>query len=90
MHPETAVRQLEYAVASKLEDDTWGHWEATVYADVFEHVAERGTSADVAEVVGHISEKVSDGYRPNPADVKAHADSLLTAGGRPITDGGEE
>lgn len=90
MRSDTAVRQLEYAVASKLEDDTWSHWESTVYADVFEHVEANGTREDMAAVVSHISDEVYDGYRPDPADVRAHADTLLTEGGRPLTDGGEE
>jgi hypothetical protein len=90
MRSDTAARQLEYAVASKLEDDAWTHWESTVYTDVFEHVEANGTRADMAAVVSHISEEVSDGYRPDPADVRAHADTLMTEGGRPLTDGGEE
>ncbi|EJN58934.1 hypothetical protein [Halogranum rubrum] len=90
MRSDTAVRQLEYAVASKLEDDAWGHWESTVYGEVFDHVEANGTSADMAAIVGHISESVRDGHRPDPADVKAHADTLMTAGGKPLTDGGEQ
>ena len=90
MRSDTAVRQLEYAVASKLEDDSWGHWESTVYADVFEHVEANGTRTDMAAVVDHICTEVRDGYRPDPADVKAHADTLMTTGGRPLTDGGEK
>lgn len=90
MRSDTAVRQLEYAVASTLEDDAWTHWEATIYADVFEYVETNGTRADVAAVVDHVSDEVRDGYRPDPADVRAHADALLTEGGRPLTDGGEE
>lgn len=90
MRSDTAVRQLEYTVASKLDGDSWGHWEATVYRDVFDHVEANGTRADMNAVISHITDSVSDGYRPNPADVRAHADTLMTAGGKPLTDGGEK
>lgn len=90
MRSDAAVRQLEYAVASKLEEDSWSHWESAMYSEVFEHVETNGTSEDMTALIGHICSDVRDGYRPDPTEVKNHADTLLSADGRPLTDGGEE
>lgn len=90
MRSNAGVRQLEYVVASKLEEDAWTHWEATMYSEAFEHVEANGTSEDMTALVDHISGDVRDGYRPDPTEVRNHADTLLTADGRPLTDGGEE
>ena len=34
--------------------------------------------------------KFVDGTRPSPAEAREIADGVLTAGGRPLTDGGDE
>ena len=90
MRPVDAARQLEYVTASKLEDAPFGHWDRTVYRDVFADVAERGTSEDVQALVGRLGDEfASGGKRPMPADARRYAESLLTEDGRPLTDGGE-
>ncbi len=89
MRPDTAARQLEYVVSSRLVDDSWGHWEATVYTEAFEHVAENGTHNDMHALIARISDEVYDGHRPSPGDVRQYADTLVTASGRPLADGGD-
>ena len=89
MHPEDAARQLEYVVASQLETDTCGHWERSAYREVFEETRDRGTSADVMALVQKLSEDFEDGCRPMPEQARRHADTLLTEGGRALTDGGD-
>ena len=89
MHPEDAARQLEYVVASRLETDTCGHWERSAYRRAFEEIHERGTSEDAMALVEKLAEEFEDGRRPMPEQARRHADALLTAGGRPLTDGGD-
>ncbi|MFC6724887.1 hypothetical protein ACFQE1_11000 [Halobium palmae] len=88
MRSEDAVRQLEYAVASRVGDE-WSHWEASVYSDVFDHVAQEGDDRHVNAVIDRICEEVQDGYRPKAPEMKDYADTLRTEGGRPLTDGGD-
>ncbi|WP_129116477.1 hypothetical protein [Halegenticoccus tardaugens] len=90
MRPETAARQLEYVVASRLDEDSWSHWENTVYGEVFEYVYENGTNRDMAAVIDRIGAEVRDGYRPKPAQVRDYAATLCTERGRPLADGGEQ
>jgi hypothetical protein len=90
MRPEVAVRQLEYAVASRLDDDRWGHWEAATYRGVFERLCEQGAREHSHAVIEHICGEVRDGYRPKPEDVHAHAESLVKNGRRLAADGGEK
>ena len=91
MHPSDAARQLRYAVAS--DSDTYdyeiSHWEANAYEDVFADVAERGDLDDVMNVVEALGDRFVDGTRPSPAEARRVADGVLTAGGRPLTDGGD-
>ncbi|RLM57443.1 hypothetical protein DVK02_06655 [Halobellus sp. Atlit-31R] len=91
MHPSDAARQLRYAVASKTEtyDYEISHWEANAYKDVFAAVDERGDLSDVMAVVEELGDRFVDGTRPSPAEARQIADGVLTAGGRPLTDGGD-
>lgn len=89
MRSDDAVRQLEYAVASRLGDE-WGHWEAQVYSDVFDHVEQNGEPEHVGAVIDRICEEVQDGYRPKGPEMLEYADTLCTEGGRPLTDGGPD
>ena len=91
MHPEEAVRQLEYVVAGQLTEDSWSHWEESVYSEEFEYVHghEDGTAEHVSELVSHLGEEIEDGSRPMPEDVREYSEELLTESGRPLTDGGE-
>ncbi|SDX84733.1 hypothetical protein [Halobellus clavatus] len=91
MNPSDAARQLRYAVAS--DSDTYdyeiSHWEANAYEDVFADVADRGDLNDVMTVVEELGDRFVDGTRPSAAEAQQIADGVLTAGGRPLTDGGE-
>ncbi|SFG34533.1 hypothetical protein SAMN04488063_1751 [Halopelagius inordinatus] len=91
MHPADAVRQLEYAVAPTTGsyDYEITHW-ADAYEDVFADVTERGDLYDVMSVIEQVSKDCSEDSRPSPEQVKVVADSVLTDGGRPLTDGGDE
>jgi len=88
MRSDDAVRQLEYAVASRL-DERWSHWEEQVYGDVFSYVEENGDSEQMTAVIERICDEVEDGYRPKGSEMMDYADTLCTEGGRPLTDGGE-
>jgi hypothetical protein len=90
MRPADAARQLEYAVASKRDsyDYELGHW-AHTYEDVFADVIERGELADVMAVVERLGEEFDGEGHPSPTRAQTVADSVLTAGGRPLTDGGD-
>ncbi|MFB6251315.1 MAG: hypothetical protein ABEI27_06460 [Halobellus sp.] len=92
MHPSDAVRQLRYSVASDSEtyDYEISHWEANAYGDVFADVAEQGELDDVMSVVEELGDRFVDGTRPSAAEARQIADGVLTAGGRPLTDGGED
>lgn len=92
MRPEEAIRQLEYVVAGQLTEDSWSHWEESVYAEEFEYVHdhEDGTPEHVADLVSHLGEEIEDGSRPMPAEVRERSETLLTEDGRALTDGGEE
>lgn len=90
MLPEDAARQLEYVVASQLETDSCGHWERGAYQQVFEDTHDRGTSEDVISLVEKLGTEFEDGRRPTLEQAQRHADTLLTEGGRPLTDGGDE
>lgn len=87
MRSEDAVRQLEYAAASRVGDQ-WSHWEASVYSEVFDHVQENGETEHVHAVIDRICDEVADGYRPKGDEIREYADTLCTEGGRPLTDGG--
>lgn len=90
MHPTDAVRQLEYAVAPTTGsyDYEITHW-ADAYEDVFADVTERGDLYDVMNVIEQVCEECSEDSRPSPEQVEMVADSVLTSGGRPLTDGGD-
>lgn len=92
MRPDDAVRQLEYVVASTLVDDSWSHWEERVYGDVFEYIDghDDGTPEHMTALVEHLGTEIEDGYRPLGTDAQTYADNLLSEGGQPFTDGGEE
>ena len=91
MHPEDAVRQLEYVVAGSLTEDSWSHWEESVYGAEFEYVHGHhdATAEHVAELIEYLGNEIEDGSRPMPEDVRAYSEQLLTEGGRPLTDGGK-
>jgi hypothetical protein len=91
MHPSDAARQLQYAVASQTGTDDYeiSHWEANAYEDVFAEVADRGDLTDVMSVVQALGERCADGSRPSPAEARQIADGIVTAGGRPLADGGD-
>ncbi|MFB6089707.1 MAG: hypothetical protein ABEJ97_01495 [Halobellus sp.] len=91
MNPSDAARQLRYAVASRTDtyDYEISYWEAHAYEDVFAEVADRGDLSDVMTVVEELGDRFVDGTRPSPAEARQIADGILTAGGRPLTDGGE-
>ncbi|MFA1611491.1 hypothetical protein [Halobellus rubicundus] len=91
MNPSDAARQLQYAVASQADtyDYEISHWEAHAYEDVFAEVADRGDLSDVMNVVEELGDRFVDGTRPSAAEARQIADGVLTAGGRPLTDGGE-
>ncbi|WP_435184518.1 hypothetical protein [Halobellus sp. EA9] len=91
MNPSDAARQLRYAVASQADtyDYEISHWEAHAYEDVFAEVADRGDLSDVMNVVEELGDRFVDGTRPSAAEARQIADGVLTAGGRPLTDGGE-
>ncbi|WP_336025053.1 hypothetical protein [Halobellus salinisoli] len=91
MRPSDAARQLQYAVASQADtyDYEISYWEAHVYEDVFADVSEHGTLSDVMSVVEALGDQFVEGTRPSPADAREIADGVLTAGGRPLTDGGD-
>ncbi|WP_101298127.1 hypothetical protein [Halegenticoccus soli] len=90
MRPETAVKQLEYVASCRLDEDSWSHWESTVYGEVFEQLHENGSSRDVAEVIDMIASEARDGYRPKPEQVRDYADTLVAERGRRVAaDGGE-
>lgn len=87
MRPDDAVRTLEYSVAPKLGDDSFGRLEAEMYEEAFEYVAENGTAGDVNALIEAIDGEVSDGYRPSPKQAKGLARQLLDD--VQLTDGGE-
>ncbi|MGQ4554984.1 hypothetical protein [Halobellus sp. GM3] len=91
MHPSDAARQLQYAVASKADTDDYqiGHWETHAYQDVFADVADRGELSDVMSVVEELGDRCCEGSHPTPAEAREIADGVLSAGGRPLTDGGD-
>ncbi|MDQ2055090.1 MULTISPECIES: hypothetical protein [Halobellus] len=91
MNPSDAARQLRYAVASKTDtyDYEISHWETHAYEDVFAEVAQEGDLSDVMDVVEELGSRFVDGTRPSPAEARQIADGVLTAGGRPLTDGGD-
>ena len=92
MHPADAAQQLQYAVASRTDTSDYqlAHWEATAYEDVFADVAERGDLSDVMNVIEAIGDRAVDGRRPTPVEARQIADRILSPGGRPLTDGGDE
>jgi len=92
MRPSDAARQLQYAVASQTDtyDYEISYWEAHAYEDVFADVSERGDLSDVMSVVDELGTRFVDGTRPSPAEAREIADGVLTAGGRPLADGGDE
>ena len=87
MHPDDAVRTLEYDVASTLDADSFSHWEAEMYGESVEYVAENGTTSDVCALLDAIDDEIEDGYRPEPGRIDDIAQRLLDD--RPLTDGGE-
>ncbi|MFC6824826.1 hypothetical protein [Halopelagius fulvigenes] len=90
MRPADAVRQLEYAVAptTGTYDYELTHW-ASAYEEAFADVTERGDLHDVMNVIEQVCEECSEDSRPSPEQVEVVADSVLTSGGRPLTDGGD-
>lgn len=90
MRPADAVRQLEYAVAPTTGsyDYEITHW-ASAYEEVFADVTERGDLYDVMNVIEQVCDECSEESRPSPEQVEVVADSVLTSGGRPLTDGGD-
>ncbi|CAJ53011.2 uncharacterized protein HQ_2904A [Haloquadratum walsbyi DSM 16790] len=91
MHPSDATRQLRYAVTTQTDqyDYAISHWEANAYEDVFADVIDSGDLSDVMSVVKRLSAEFDNGTRPSVAEARELADSVLTAGGRPLTDGGD-
>jgi hypothetical protein len=91
MRPADAARQLQYAVASQTNtyDYEVSHWEAHAYEDVFADVIEQGELDDVMTVVETLGDEFSEESRPTVARARTVADDVLTANGRPLTDGGE-
>ena len=92
MHPSDAARQLQYAVAAKEANDDYqiNHWETHAYEDVFADVAERGELTDVMDVISELGDRCVGCSRPSPEEAREIADGVLTAGGRPLTDGGDD
>ncbi|WP_311172636.1 hypothetical protein [Halobellus ordinarius] len=92
MRPSDAARQLQYAVASRTDtyDYEISHWEANAYEDVFADVADRGDLTDVMSVVQELGDRFADGSRPSQAEARQIANGIVTAGGRPLADGGDE
>ncbi|WP_418281740.1 hypothetical protein [Halorubrum sp. DTA98] len=85
MHPEEAVRQLEYAIDASLDEE--GQRSAAGYRPTFERVAERADGAAVYALAGDLTTDVVDGNRPSPAEAAAAADRVLRD--RAYTDGGQ-
>lgn len=92
MRPADAARQLQYAVASRTDNDDYqiDHWEAHAYEDVFADVLQRGELADVMNVVETLGGEFTEDSRPSPDRAQIVADDVLTANGRALTDGGPE
>ncbi len=90
MHPETAARQLKYLADTRFEEDSASHWEEYAYNDVFDYVYENGERQHMTDLVGRICDEMGDGCRPTADEAQMFADSLVTEGGRPLTDGGEK
>ncbi|ERG95113.1 hypothetical protein [Haloquadratum walsbyi] len=91
MNSSDAARQLRYAVTTQTEtyDYEVSHWEANAYEDIFDDVIDAGDLSDVMSVIKRISAEFDDGTRPSVTEARKLADSVLTTGGRPITDGGD-
>ena len=91
MRPSDAARQLQYAVASQADtyDYEISYWEAHAYEDVFADVSDQGSLSDLMTVVEELGSRFDDGTRPSPAEARKIADGVLTAGRRPLTDGGD-
>jgi hypothetical protein len=91
MRPSDATRQLQYAVTTQTEqyDYEISHWEANTYEEIFADVIESGDLSDVMSVIKRLSAEFDTGTRPSVAEARKLADGVLTAGGRPITDGGD-
>jgi hypothetical protein len=92
MRPADAAQQLRYAVASRTgtSDYELAHWEAHAYEEVFADVDERGDLSDVMNVVQAIGDRAADGRPPTSIEAREIADRVLSPGGRPLTDGGDE
>jgi hypothetical protein len=86
MRPADAVRQLEYAV--ETDDYDVGYF-ASMYEDVFADVTERGDLSDTMAVIERLGSEFTDDSRPSPSRAQTLADTVLTSGGRPLTDGGD-
>lgn len=78
-------------MAGQLSEDSWSHWEESVYGAEFEYVHghEDGTPEHVSDLVDYLEGEIEDGSRPLPDDVRAYSEELLTENGRALTDGGE-
>ncbi|MDZ5812345.1 hypothetical protein U4E84_13430 [Halorubrum sp. AD140] len=85
MHPEEAVRQLEYAIDASLDET--GQRTAAGYRPTFERVAERADGGAVYALAGELAGAVVDGDCPSPAEANATAERVLSD--RAYTDGGE-
>jgi len=92
MRPADAAKQLQYAVASRTDTSDYrlAHWETAAYEDVFADVAKRGDRSDVMRVIEAIGDRAVDGRRPTPAEARRIADRVVSPGGRPLTDGGDQ
>ncbi|KTG08558.1 hypothetical protein AUR64_17940 [Haloprofundus marisrubri] len=90
MRPETAARQLTYIADTRYDEDSASHWEEYAYADVFEYVYENGERQHMTDLVARLGDELRDGYRPTSEDAQVFADSVMTEGGRPLTDGGKK
>ncbi|MWV64034.1 hypothetical protein GRS48_04235 [Halorubrum sp. JWXQ-INN 858] len=85
MHPEEAVRQLEYAIDASLDEE--GRRSAAGYRPTFERVADRADGTAVYAVAGDLANRVVAGERPSPAEADDVADRVLAD--RAYTDGGQ-
>lgn len=77
MHPEEAVRQIEYAVDATQEDT--GSRVAATYKHTFEDVAEQGSGEDVYSLATELTSEVCDGDCHTPAEVNRVAERVLDA-----------
>ena len=92
MHPADAAEQLRYAVAARTNSAEYelDHWEAHAYEDVFADIADRGDLSDVMNVIEAIGDRSAEGRPPTSVEARRLADRILSSGGRPLADGGDD